>query len=48
MVSTRMTRKRGRASMCGAMETGMRENGSPDSDTDRASMYGRIRMKSMT
>ena len=46
--STWMTRRRVRASTAGAMEIGTRESGRRDSDMDMASMYGRIKMKSMT
>ena len=46
--STTMTRRRVRASTAGAMEIGTRASGRRDSDMDMASMYGRIKMKSMT
>ena len=41
-------RKRARASTAGPMETGMREAGKTDKDTDMEFMSGRKRMKSMT
>ena len=46
--NTAMIRRRDRASTAGAMVTGMRESGRRDSDMATGSMYGRIKMKSMT
>ena len=48
MGSTRMIRRMGQGSMSGATETGMKENGSRVFAMVKESMYGKIKMKSMT